>query len=360
MARKRRVLVLCGGKSAEHQVSLVSAKTVLDNLDPKKYEAELVYIDGAGRWLSAEPKRLTGKVETKRAAIAAKDGALVPTERLEKAGRAADVVFPVLHGPLGEDGTVQGLFELAGVPYVGCGVLGSSVGMDKEFTKLLALKAGLPVLPWAAVTTAAQGRKDAVSLGFPLFVKPARLGSSVGVGKVKSPSDLDKALKTAFEYDDKVILEKGIAAREIECAVLGDPASEDSNDPLRLQASLVGEIRPNAEFYDYKAKYLDPEGAALDIPAKIPAETARKVQELALSAFRALDGYGMGRVDFLMDKETGEVWFNEMNTIPGFTPASMYPLLWKASGLPTPKLLDALIALALRRRDRRAKLKTTP
>jgi len=357
--RKLKVLVLCGGRSAEHRVSLVSAKQVLGNLDRKKYLPELVLIDSRGRWLKAEEKLLTGKFEVKEKDIAAGSKALTPAERLSDRG-APDLVFPVLHGPMGEDGTVQGMLELAQIPYVGCGVLGSALGMDKEISKLLCLRAGIPVLPCLAIRHPEQVQGAPKRLGFPLFVKPARLGSSVGVSKVKKPAELPAALKTAFLYDDKVLLEKGIEARELECALLGDPWSEDPEDPLRLKASVIGEVVPGAEFYSYQSKYLDPEGAELEIPARIPAEASERVRKFSLLAFKALDCYAMARADFLMEKKTGEIYLSEVNTIPGFTPGSMYPLLWKASGVDTPELLNRLIALALRRHRIRSRLKTAP
>ena len=357
--KKTRVLVLCGGKSAERQVSLVSARTVLQNLDPKKYEVDLVQIDAQGRWLRADAKALTARVQAPGKDLAPASAALTAERRLAPAGKPAQVVFPVLHGTLGEDGTIQGLLEVAGIPYVGCGVLGSALGMDKEFSKRAATVAGLPVLPYACMTDPRGAAAAAKELGYPVFVKPARLGSSVGISKVKKPSDLAAAVKEAFKYDDKIIIEKGISPREIECAVLGDPAAPAS-DPMTAKPSEVGEIVPNAEFYDYKAKYIDENGARLLIPADLSPEKRREVQRLSLEAFRAHDGYGLARVDFLLDKDTGKLWFNEINTIPGFTSGSMYPLLWKASGLPTPKLIDRLLALAVRRQARRARLKTSP
>ena len=359
MTKKTRVLVLCGGKSAERQVSLVSARTVLANLDPKKYAVDLVQIDAQGRWLVAEAKQLSSRVEASSRELIAGAKPLSADRRLSPGGAAVDVVFPVLHGTMGEDGTVQGLLEMAGVPYVGCGVLGSALGMDKDAAKRMAAAAGLPIVPWVTVTAPAQARSAVETLGLPLFVKPARLGSSVGISKVKTAADLPKALATAFKYDDKVIVEKGLSVREIECAVLGDPAAPEG-DAFAAKASEVGEVVPNAEFYDYKAKYLDADGAKLLIPADLSEAERARVRELSLLAFRALDGYGMARVDFLLDKTTGQLYFNEVNTIPGLTPASLYPLLWKASGLPTPKLMDKLIQLALRRHKRRSKLKTAP
>jgi D-alanine-D-alanine ligase len=324
------------------------------------FQTQLVFIDPKGRWLSMETAQLTGKIDADGKSLTGGSRELQAAERLAPNGAAPDVVFPVLHGPMGEDGTVQGLLELAGLPYVGCGVLGSAAGMDKEISKRLASQAGLPILPYAVLHDPKLAPAAARMVGFPLFVKPARLGSSVGISKVKNARQLPKAIKEAFLYDDKVILEKGLSAREIEIGVFGDPWSRDPKDPLRLQASVVGEIVPNAEFYTYESKYLDSDGATLKIPADIPPQASKKIKEFALLAFRALDCYGMARADFLMDKKTGAVYFNELNTIPGFTPASMYPLLWKAAGMDTPELLAGLIQLALRRHKTRSKLKTAP
>jgi D-alanine-D-alanine ligase len=353
--KKLRVLVLCGGKSAEHSVSLVSARTVISNIDPKRYEAKLVYIDRQGRWRRSRPGLLTDHVGANEDALLAGSRPAAPSEVLAE----ADAVFPVLHGPLGEDGAMQGLLEVAGVPYVGCGVLGSSLGMDKEAAKRLCVHAGLPILPYAVVRHPEHAPALARRLGWPIFVKPARMGSSVGVVKVAKKTELAAALREAFRYDDKVVMERGVPAREIECAILGDPWAKPG-DPMELKASICGEIAPNAQFYTYEAKYLDPDGAQLKVPAPIPAATARRVRGLALQAFRVLDGYGMARADFLLDRKTGAIWFNEVNTIPGFTSISMYPRLWKESGIGTPELIGRLIALALRRHRARGRLKTAP
>ncbi|HAM34829.1 MAG TPA: D-alanine--D-alanine ligase A [Elusimicrobia bacterium] len=352
---KLKVLVLCGGQSAEHEVSLVSARTVLANLDAKRYAAQLVYIDRRGRWRKAQSKLLTQRVGDSAKALLSGSTPAAPQQLLASAG----AVFPVLHGPLGEDGTMQGLLEVAGVPYVGCGVLGSALGMDKEIAKRLCLQAGLPILPYAVVRHPEHARALAGRLGLPIFVKPARMGSSVGVTKVAQARELPGAIREAFRYDDKVVLERGIPAREIECALLGDPWSRPP-DPLELKASICGEIVPQAAFYTYRAKYLDPDGAKLQIPADIPTRTMARVRELAMRAFRVLDGYGMARADFLMDRGTGKIWFNEVNTIPGFTAVSMYPMLWKASGVSTPELIYGLIELALRRHRVKAGLNISP
>lgn len=379
--------MLCGGRSAEHEVSLRSARQILRHLDPSRYKAEIVFIDRSGRWLAPKRSRDQPVLGAFPGLAAPRVAGTLSRETLDSRAlirgsraygsnpsasggrgflrgsrnRAPDVVLPVLHGPMGEDGTVQGLLELAGVPYVGCGVLGSAVGMDKEVSKRLAAQAGVAVLPYLVIRRGASpDRRELKRLGWPLFVKPARLGSSVGVSKVKGPRELPRALISAFRYDDKLLLEKAISARELECAVLGDPWSEDPGDRLRLEASVCGEVVPRGEFYTYHSKYLDPQGARLVIPAKVPARTAKLLREWSKLAFRALDGYGMGRVDFLVEARTGRPYFSEVNTIPGFTSGSMYPLLWEASGVPFPELLSRLIELALRRYRVRSKLKTRP
>jgi D-alanine-D-alanine ligase len=352
---KLKILVLCGGQSAEHSVSLVSARTVLANLDRRRYEPFLVHIDRQGTWRRVRPELLSDRVAAGEKRLVADSKVVSPSEALAR----MEAVFPALHGPMGEDGTIQGLLEVAGIPYVGCGVLGSALGMDKEISKHLCVHAGLPILPYAVVRRPEEGRQALKRLGLPIFVKPARLGSSVGISKVERAHDLAPAIREALRFDDKVVLEKGIIAREIETAVLGDPDAP-SDDPLALRASICGEIAPKATFYTYAAKYLDPDGAQLLIPAPIPESTAGTVRELALKAFRTLDGYGMARADFLLDKRTGKIWFNEVNTIPGFTAISMYPQLWRESGLKTPELIDRLVRLALRRRRARVRLQTAP
>jgi D-alanine-D-alanine ligase len=352
--KRSTVVVLCGGVSAERFVSTVSARCVVSHLDPRRFRVRLVHLGVDGSWLEISPRRLLAETP---AALHAGEAAV---RRLRAGGRRVnpwtlltslrdgDCVFPVLHGPMGEDGTLQGLLELSGAAYVGCGVLGSSAGMDKEATKRVAESAGLPQVPWAAARTPKEAAAAARRLGFPVFLKPARMGSSVGVVKVSGPAGVAAALREALRYDDKALVEKGIPAREIETAVLGDPWAP-AGDRFALKASIVGEIAPNAEFYDYRAKYLDPDGARLLIPAPLPARTAARVRELALASFRALDLYGLARVDFFVHKRTGAVYFNEPNTLPGFTPVSMYPRLWRESGVPTRRLVETLIALALRR-----------
>ena len=368
MKKKLRVGVVFGGRSGEHEVSLVSAASVLRGLNPKKYEIVPIGITKEGRWLLPRPslpapggnslshadlrKALRGATpvrldaEPNRPALVPLPGARNRKGRNSLPRRQLDVIFPVLHGTFGEDGTVQGLFELADIPYVGAGVLGSAVGMDKEMQKRLFEHAGLPILPYVSVPRLAwesSPRKVLAEirrrLRLPIFVKPSSLGSSVGISKVGKARDLTKALNTAAEFGQKILAEQGVEAREIEVSVLGNEA------PV---ASLPGEVLPKREFYDYEAKYLE-DSTDFEIPARLPAATVRRLQRMAVAAFRALECEGMARVDFLLDKRTGKLFLNEINTIPGFTAISMYPKLWEVSGLPYPKLLDRLIQLALER-----------
>jgi D-alanine-D-alanine ligase len=351
--KRIRVGVLFGGRSGEHEVSLISADSVIKALDPAKYEVVPIGISREGRWcLGREALKLLPQVlDQGTPVIPSVDPhgpKLVP---LKPAGNLLappqiDVIFPVLHGTFGEDGTIQGLLELAGIPYVGAGVLGSAVGMDKDVMKRLFRDAGLPVVEWVVVLrnewkqSPARFRKlIETKLGYPLFVKPANLGSSVGISKVHNRRELGPAIDLAARYDRKVIVEIGLDAREIECSVLG-------ND--QPKASVPGEIVPVNEFYDYEAKYVK-EGSELLIPAKLSPSETRCVRDLAIRAFRAVDCAGMARVDFLLDRPSGKLFVNELNTIPGFTPISMYPKLWEASGVPYPALLDRLIELALER-----------
>ena len=351
-----RVLLVFGGRSAEHEVSVVSAASVAGALDPERYEVVPVGIDKHGRWhLLPAPPALPPGAAGELPAVAPGTGPEVSLAREpgvrelvsdDGERRPIDVVFPVLHGPLGEDGTVQGLLELAGIPYVGAGVLASAVGMDKAVQKVLFRAAGLPVVDhevvlereWLDDPESVAARADA--LGTPLFVKPAALGSSVGITKVKSLSDLDAALAEAFRHGRKALIESSAeGAREIEVAVLGN------DDPV---ASLPGEIVASAEFYDYRAKYLD-EGTRLDVPARLPEHVTEEIQRMGIAAFRAIDAAGMARVDFFYREP--EVIVNEINTIPGFTQVSMYPRMWEASGLAYPELVDRLIRLAIERHE---------
>ncbi|MFI5363013.1 MAG: D-alanine--D-alanine ligase family protein [Elusimicrobiota bacterium] len=365
MTRISTIVVLCGGRSAERLVSLVSAQCVVSNLDPRKFAVRLIHIGRDGSWAEVKTKNLLAETpeafHTQPAALRRlrAGSKIVNPWTLFTSLKKDDCVFPVLHGPMGEDGTLQGMLELAQVAYVGCGVLGSAAGMDKEATKRVAEQADLPQVPWAVARTPKEVAAAAQSFGYPVFVKPAKMGSSVGVVKVKRRSEIPAALKEALRYDDKALVEKGIPAREVETAVLGDPWAPKGSR-FELKASIVAEIAPNREFYDYRAKYLDPDGARMIVPAPLPAHSSKKVRELALAAFRALDLYGLSRVDFFVHKRTGAVYFNEPNTLPGFTPLSMYPRLWRESGVPTPRLVETLIALALRRARARRRLSADP
>jgi D-alanine-D-alanine ligase len=352
-----RVAVLFGGRSAEHEISCLSARSIIGALDPDRYEVVPVGIAKDGGWYllpEGPPEAPTG--EGPLPAVAPRDGAEVALDQrpgsralVTAEGRriAIDVVFPVLHGPFGEDGTIQGFLEMVDLPYVGSGVLGSAVGMDKAIQKTLFAAAGLPVVEHRVVHEHTWRRDpdavaaDAVALGFPLFAKPAALGSSVGVTKVHGPGELAAAVEEAFRYGRTALLERAVAdAREIECAVLGN------DEP---QASVPGEIVPRGhEFYSYEAKYLDEDGSELLVPAPLDEATAREVRRLSIEAFRAASAAGMARVDFLLGAG-GALFVNEINTIPGFTRISMYPKMWEASGVPYPRLVDRLIELALER-----------
>jgi D-alanine-D-alanine ligase len=353
---KIRVGVVFGGRSGEHEVSIASAASIFKHLDRGRYEAIPIRIEKDGRWLlgAKEPTMLSAAAVLKDSRTEALE-AVEPTRAVDR--RSIDVVFPVLHGPYGEDGTVQGLLELANVPYVGAGVLGSAVGMDKAVMKKLFAADGLPIVPYLTLLRPDWDRRRdsltsrvAQELGYPVFVKPANLGSSVGISKARSDAELHEAVALALQYDRKVVVEAAVpSAREIECAVLGN------DDP---QASVPGEIIPSRDFYDYEAKYLD-EGSQLLIPAPLTAAQTAAIQQLAIKAFQAVDGAGMSRVDFLMARETGALYLNEVNTIPGFTTVSMYPKMWEASGLPYAELLDRLIALAIERHADRQGLRTS-
>lgn len=351
--RRIRVGVLFGGRSGEHEVSLASARSVIGAFAADRYEVVPIGITRTGQWLpSAESRRLleTGSPsaaasdQTASRAVSRRAGRL--PSLLNGAGQTLDVVFPVLHGPQGEDGTVQGVLELAGLPYVGSGVLGSAVGMDKITMKTVLTQAGLPGCRWVAITRhqwssdpAQIQQQVADELGFPCFVKPANLGSSVGVSKVRDAEGLPAALDLAARYDRRLIVEEGVPARELECSILGN------EEP---RASVVGEIISHREFYDYEAKYTDGQ-ADLVIPADLPAAIAASVQALAIRAFLAIDAAGLARVDFFWEQGAGRLLVNEINTMPGFTRFSMYPKLWEASGLSYPALLDELVRLALER-----------
>jgi D-alanine-D-alanine ligase len=360
---KLRVGILFGGRSGEHEVSLASAASVIRALDPEKYEAVPIGITKEGRWLvgAGAQKPLPEVLKSGERVVLPADpsaASLLPVEpagsRQDSQGIHVDVMFPVLHGTFGEDGTVQGLLELAGLPYVGAGVLASSVGMDKDVQKRLFEYAGLPIVPFVAVSRKEWERepkrtlaKIQKALWYPLFVKPATLGSSVGMTRVAKAKELPAALNLAAEFALKIIVEKAVNAREIEVSVLGN------DDP---KASIPGEIIPHREYYDYTAKYLE-EGTRLEIPAKLTRAQAKKIQEHAIRAFRAIDGTGMARADFFVDKKTSRIFINELNTIPGFTSISMYPKMWEASGISYKELIDRLIQLALELHAEKARTK---
>ena len=374
--KKLRVGVIYGGRSGEHEVSLASAAAVFQNLDPERYDAIPIRINKDGRWVlpTAAPRLMSAAdviaattsapAETAGPAERDRDAQLTPRpagERREQSelvsGVGLDVVFPVLHGPYGEDGTVQGLLELANVAYVGAGVLASAVGMDKAAMKLVFAAKGLPICEYEVVLKH-EWRRDERSilhtvvnhLGFPVFVKPANLGSSVGISKARHATELRAAIALAAEFDRKVIVEAAVpGAREIECSVLGNDEPE---------ASVPGEIIPSREFYDYEAKYID-EGSAPLIPAPLSEAQTADVRALSIAAFKAIDGAGMARVDFLLARDSGVLYLNEVNTIPGFTTIGMYSKLWAASGLAFPRLLDRLIALAVERHGEKQHLRTS-
>jgi D-alanine-D-alanine ligase len=378
---KLRVGVLFGGRSGEHEVSLLSAASVVKAIDKSKYEVVPIGITKEGHWLTAErAERLLGTSApheqkhlragdpeaTPGAAVLAKGEevfvppvpsaeSLVPFSTAQAASAPhsihVDVIFPVLHGTFGEDGTIQGLLELADIPYVGAGVLGSAAGMDKDVMKKLFAAAGLPIVKHVTILRShwerdpkATRKRIEKALKYPVFVKPANLGSSVGISKAHDKNELGPAIEEAAKYDRKIVIEQGVGskkakAREIEVSVLGNDSP---------QASIAGEIVPAAEFYDYNAKYID-EGSKLLIPAKLPKSKMKQVQQLAIQAFQAVDCSGLARVDFLMDPRSGKLWVNEINTMPGFTAISMYPKLWAASGLEYMSLISRLLELALER-----------
>ena len=374
--RKLRVGVIYGGRSGEHEISLASAAAVFQNLDPERYEPIPIRIEKDGRWaLARRPPALVsaGDVirankseltdQAREAHLVAHPGGdtLMTIDRRDDgaavAGLALDVVFPVLHGPYGEDGTVQGLLELASVPYVGAGVLASSVGMDKAAMKLVFAARKLPICDYDVVLKR-DWQRDARAvmnrivkqLGFPVFVKPANLGSSVGISKAKHASELRDAIEFAAQFDRKIVVEAAVpSAREIECAVLGNDEPE---------ASVPGEILPSREFYDYEAKYLD-EASKTVIPAELTKNMTDEVRNLAVAAFKAIDCAGMARVDFLLAGDSGILYLNELNTIPGFTTISMYSKMWEASGVTYAQLLDRLIALAIERHAEKQQLRTS-
>jgi len=364
VSKKIRLGILFGGRSGEHDVSLSSAASVMKALDPAKYELVPIGITRDGHWRvgSGAVQLLPQVLESGEPVTPSVDPTgpkllpITPSTMTTNSRPEVDVVFPVLHGTFGEDGTVQGLLELADLPYVGAGVLASAAGMDKDVMKRLFRDAGLPVVPWELVLRADWGENPAAvskriekKLRYPLFVKPGNLGSSVGVNKVHKRSELPAAMNLAAQYDRKILVEKAIDAREVECSVLGNDAP---------QASVPGEVVPVNEFYDYEAKYIK-EGSELIIPAPLTRRQTKRVREVAIRAFQAIDGAGMARVDFLLERKTGKVYLNEINTIPGFTSISMYTKLWEASGLSYSQLLDRLIELALERYREKSRTRFT-
>lgn len=363
MNKKIRVGILFGGKSAEHEISIQSARNVVKALDKEKFEPVLIGIDKAGRWHQAtdvsllldspSPRIEDLKESSTELTLMPGDGTRQLLSSSDTVVDSLDVIFPVLHGPMGEDGTVQGFLELADIPYVGPGVLGSAICMDKDVAKRLLREAGISVAESITVTTSSRPDINTArvvdQLGLPLFVKPANMGSSVGVSKVTSAEELEAALADAFLYDRKVLIEAALVGDEVECSVLGNDAPK---------ASVPGRIVPRADFYSYEAKYVDENGAMLEIPAKLPADVLKKVQEVSLRTYKVLECEGMSRVDVFVTKD-GEVFVNEVNTIPGFTQISMYPKLWEASGLPYTQLITQLIELAMKRFEARRALRTS-
>lgn len=359
--RKLRVGIIFGGRSGEHEVSLASARAIIDTLDTSKYEVVPIGITKTGTWLlGVEPAALLDAGQSIDDAVQQQPTTAVtlagdltnhhfvplPGQRSSTEESTVDVMFPVLHGTYGEDGALQGLLEMANLPYVGCGVLGSALGMDKEKMKMIFQQVDFPIGPFLTFRRRQwEQMPDRVldsteqRLGYPVFVKPANLGSSVGISKAHDRGELEQALHLAASYDRKIVIEAAISCRELECAVLGN------DEPI---ASVVGEVVPSNEFYDYNAKYIDDKSSVI-IPAAIPQEISQQVRQLSLQAFQELDLSGLARVDFFLERETNKVYINEVNTLPGFTQISMYSKLWDASGLPYPELLDRLIELALER-----------
>lgn len=361
--RKIRVAVVFGGRSDEHDVSLRSARTIMDALDSSRYDVVPIGISRGGKWLAGGDPMQALIAESPMFALAEGEDVAIPTSEKDvvpvigaealmpqAATEGVDVFFPALHGPMGEDGTIQGMLELAGVPYVGSGVLGSAVGMDKAMTKVILTQAGVPQLPWLLITRREwQENPDEVisrleaGLPYPMFVKPANMGSSVGVSKAKNTDELRTAMREAVHFDRRVLVEQGVNGRELEMGVLGNDA------PI---TSGVGEIRPSGEFYDYASKYLN-DSAELIIPADVEPAIQQQMEQIAKDAFVALDLAGLARVDFFLEHGTNQVYLNEVNTLPGFTSISMYPMLWEQAGIPLQELVNRLVELALERHNHR-------
>lgn len=374
-----KIAVIYGGKSGEHEISLLSASSVVRNIDSTKHMIILIGIAKNGRWY-LQNNSLLQKLqqdsdyvleifadEKKEVSVTPGGGMYAFSANGEPF--QADIVFPVLHGTFGEDGTIQGLLEMADIPYVGCGVMASSITMDKDITKKLWRQAGLQVVPSVTMTRtdiSDSGQYDKViadaveKLGFPLFVKPCCAGSSVGATKAGDLRSLSGALLDAFHWDNKVLIEKAVTAHEVECSVIGNSITSPVNDEIqKVRAFIPGEIIPSHEFYDYDAKYTDPNGAALKIPADIPAETEKKLRAVAVKAYETVNASGLSRVDFFVDKNSGEIFLNEINTLPGFTSISMFPKLCNASGIGFTKLIELLLNEAVLRYKAHASLQTS-
>ena len=373
------IAVLYGGKSGEHEVSLVSAASVARNIDSRKYTIVLIGITKDGRWYFQNKAELDRILKDQKASFKVHEDESKAVSVIPGGGMNAfcaggkpvriDVMFPVLHGTYSEDGTIQGLFEMADIPYVGCGVMASSVTMDKEKTKQIWQQAGLPVVPYICMKRCdlmdshiydSMFENAIQMLGFPLFVKPCCGGSSNGASKATSEKELSVALMDAFKWDDKVLIEKAINAREVECSVTGNAVTAPAESRTEaVQAYGPGEIIPSHTFYDYDAKYNDPNGAALKIPANLSEDMLKKVRDTAAAAYKALDASGLSRVDFFIDKDSGKLYLNEINTIPGFTSISMFPKMCEYGNLPFPKLTDLLIDEAVKRYKAHAALQTS-
>ena len=364
MKKKLRVGVIFGGRSAEHEVSLQSAKNIVEAMDKDKYEVVLIGIDKKGRWyLNDESRFLLNENDPKLIRLGSTDEelGLIPGERTDQLINVSkqqrigeiDVIFPILHGPFGEDGTMQGLLKLSNIPFVGASILGSAIGMDKDVMKRLLRDAGISIADFLVLNRHSIDEIDfekvKEKLGLPVFIKPANLGSSVGISKAENEKDFLKATQSAFQYDHKILIEEYIEGREIECSVLGN------EDPM---ASLPGEVIPQHDFYSYEAKYIDANGAALEIPAKLSDDLIKEIQECAVKTFRVLCCEGMARIDFFLTNDN-TIIVNEINTIPGFTKISMYPKLWEVSGIPYKDLINRLIKLALERHEKEQSLKSS-
>ena len=356
---KIRVGVLFGGQSAEHEVSVHSALSVIKNLDKNKYDCFPIGIDKKGSWHFFDPSQFLLNVKNEPLAVVEKEGIypLISSEMGKvnhffspcQLKQSLDLLFPILHGPYGEDGTIQGVARLANLPFVGSDILSSAVCMDKSMMKIILQQAGLPIPSYMCLSQHELINHQEILKKFrlPLFIKPANLGSSIGVNKANNEDELIRYIKEAFQFDERILIEEFIPGREIECAVLGN------HHPI---ASEPGEVIPQHEFYSYEAKYLDEQGAVFDLPAKLSLSQKKEIQELAIQAFKALYCEGMARVDFFL-RNDGKVFVNEVNTIPGFTTISLYPKLWEISGIPYPQLLDRLVDLSIERFERKKRLK---